>query len=58
MHRKDVDVVLLAVAIEPVARRHELAAPDLVRYLRELRPEMDATTIERAAVLATASRSV
>lgn len=52
MHRKDVEMILLAVAIEPVARKHALSAAELVRHLRELRPGMDLRTIERAAALA------
>lgn len=51
MHKKDILVIRLGVAVAAVARKHHLTAEGLQLYLKQLFPALDDGVLKRAATL-------
>jgi hypothetical protein len=57
MHQIHTDIILLAVAIEDVARCHGLTQGELTDALHELRPNARAELLEGAATMALGTKA-
>lgn len=51
MHKKDVLLIRIGVAVGPVARKHHLTPEGLLLYLQQLFPALDAEDLKRAAAI-------
>jgi hypothetical protein len=51
MHQKDILAIRIGVAVESVAKKHHLAAVELLSYLKEIFPAQDLRVLEHAAAI-------
>lgn len=58
MHRKHLQIILLAAAVDPVIRKHAMTETDIAQRIRELRPTLANDVIVRASKLAMTSAPV
>jgi hypothetical protein len=52
MHHQDLQIILMALTLAPVAQKHHLTARALLDQLKQIRPALGAHFLERVAAMA------